>query len=120
MKRKTVWNVIIWRANGDEVFRVFVQKPDFANIYPLIDCDMIEYHKGYDPEISNRSFDMLCDEEAKLRSKPINYRATKVWKRWANRTGHLIIPGDTINGDIAILKKVTEPNETEQEVSSAA
>lgn len=119
MKRKTVWNVIIWKTNGDEVFRVFVQKPDFANIYPLIDCDMIEYQKGYNADVSNRSFEMLCDEEAKLRSKPINQRATKAWYEWQKRTGRQCLPGDTINGDIAILKKVTEPNEN-TEVSSAA
>jgi len=35
MKNKYVWNVMIWKTNGDEVFKVFVQRPDFANIYPL-------------------------------------------------------------------------------------
>ena len=32
----------------------------------------------------------------------------------------MIIPGDTINGDIAILKKVTEPNEEVQSVVKVA
>ena len=117
MKRKTVWNVMIWKANGDEVFRVFVQKPDFANIYPLINCDMIEFHKGYDED--HGTFEMHCDEEAKLTQKPVNKRATKAWYAWQMKTGHMSLPGDTINGDIAILKKVTEPNEN-TEVSSAA
>ena len=37
---KTVWNAIIWKTNGDEEFRVFAQKPNFANIYRLINCNM--------------------------------------------------------------------------------
>ena len=119
MKRKTVWNVIIWQANGDENIRVFVQRPDFANIYPLIDTDMIEFHRGYD-EDQDGYFDMHTDEEAKLKNKPINVRATKAWKAWQKKTGHMSLPGDTINGDVAILKQVREPNETTKEVSSAA
>ena len=38
MKRKTVWNVIIWKAMGDVNFKVFVQKPDWNNIKPFIKC----------------------------------------------------------------------------------
>ena len=54
MKRKSQWNVIIWTAMGDVKFRVFVQKPDWANIKPLINADMIEIQKGYDKDISDR------------------------------------------------------------------
>ena len=118
MKRKTVWNVIIWKANGDEVFRVFVQKPDFTNIYPLISSDYIELHKGYHKDYG--TFEMHCDEEAKIRSKAVNEKATKAWYAWQKRTGHRSLPGDTINGDIAILKKVTEPNEEVQSVVKVA
>ena len=118
MKNKYVWNVMIWKAMGDEEFRVFPKKPDFATIYPLINCDMIEFHKGYHED--HGTFEMHCDEEAKLRSKPINVKATKAWKLWAKRTGHLTIPGDTINGDVAIVKKVQEPYEKEKEVRSVA
>tara|TARA_E500000075_G_C6757719_1_gene206082 strand:+ start:232 stop:585 length:354 start_codon:yes stop_codon:yes gene_type:complete len=117
MKNKFVWNVIIWKANGDENIRVFVQRPDFANIYPLINCDMIEFHKGYHED--HGTFEMHCDEEAKLTSKAVNKRATKAWYAWQMRTGHMSLPGDTINGDVAILKKVKQPNEN-TEVSSAA
>ena len=118
MKRKTVWNVIIWKANGDEQFKVFVQKPDFANIYPLIDCDMIEFHKGHNEDYG--TFQMHCDEEAKLRSKAVNKRATKAWYAWQMKTGHMSLPGDTINGDVAILKEVKEPNEEVQGVVKVA
>ena len=119
MKRKTVWNVIIWKANGDENIRVFVQRPDFANIYPLIDTDMIQFARGYD-EDQGGYFDMHCDEEAKLKNKPVNERATKAWYAWQKKTGHMSLPGDTINGDIAILKQVKEPDEEVQSVVKVA
>ena len=97
---------------------MFVQKPDWANIRPLINADMIEIQKGYDTDISNRSFEMLCNEEAKMTNMIVkNNRATKAWYEWQRRTGRKCLPGDFIAGDVAILKKVYEPNETEQEVS---
>ena len=34
------------------------------------------------------------------------------------KTGHMSLPGDTINGDVAIVKKVQEPYEKEKEVRS--
>ena len=52
MKRKTVWNVIIWKANGDEVFRVFVQKPDFTNTF----CNLMNYDHAYDEEFEDDEF----------------------------------------------------------------
>ena len=116
--KNTVWNAVIWKYNGDEEFRVFKHAPSFSDIYPLIDCDTIELHKGFHQDVSNRSFEMHCDEEAKLRSKPVNVKATKAWLLWAKRTGHLTIPGDTINGDIAIIKKVAKPHE--QDIQSVA
>jgi len=117
MKNKTVWNVIIWKTNGDEDFRVFAQKPNFANIYRLINCNMIEFHKGCHEDYGN--FEMHCDEEAKLTNKPVNKRATKAWYEWCKKTKHIRLPGDTINGDVAILQKVKQPNE-KQEVRSVA
>ena len=121
MKRKSQWNVIIWTAMGDVKLRVFVQKPDWANSKLVIDADMIERQKGYDTDISNRSCEMLCNEEAKLTNMIVkNNRATKAWYEWQKRTNRQCLPGDFIAGDVAILKKVYEPNETEQEVSSAA
>ena len=121
MKRKTVWNVIIWKAMGDVNFKVFVQKPDWDNIKPFINAKMIEIQKGYDKDISDRSFEMLCNEEAKMTNMIVrNNRATKAWYEWQKRTGRTCIPGDFIAGDVAILKKVTEPNEEVQSVVKVA
>ena len=121
MKRKTVWNVIIWKAMGDVNFKVFVKKPDWNNIKPFINAKMIEIQKGYDKDISNRSFEMLCNEEAKTTNMIVrNNRATKAWYEWQKRTGRTCIPGDFIAGDVAILKKVTEPNEEVQSVVKVA
>jgi len=118
MKSKTVWNVIIWKANGDEEFRVFAQKPDFANIYPLINCNMIEFQKGYHKDYG--TFEMHCDEESKLKSTFMkNSRATKAWQEYLKRTKRMSMPGDFIAGDVAILQKVKEPNE-KKEVRSVA
>ena len=119
MRNKYVWNVIIWRAMGDEEFRVFPKKPDFATIYPLINCDMIEFHKGYHED--HGTFEMHCDEEAKLKAMfAKNNRATKAWHAWQRRTGHRSLQGDFIAGDIAIVKKVQEPYEKEKDVRSVA
>ena len=110
MKSKTVWNVIIWKANGDEEFRVFAQKPDFANI--------LEFQKGYHEDYG--TFEMHCDEESKLKSTfKKNSRATKAWQEYLKRTKRMSMPGDFIAGDVAILQKVKEPNE-KQEVRSVA
>ena len=79
---------------------------------------MIEFHKGTNED--HGTFEMHCDEEAKLRNKPVNERATKAWYAWQKKTGHMSIPGDTINGDIAIVKKVVEPNEEVQSVVKVA
>jgi hypothetical protein len=122
MKNKTVWNAIIWKTNGDEEFRVFAQRPNFANIYRLINCNMIEFHNGSHEDYGN--FEMHCDEEAKLTNKPINKRATNAWYKWCHRTAKksptaILIAGDTINGDVAILQKVKQPNE-KKEVRSVA
>ena len=52
--KNTVWNAVIWRYNGDEEFRVFKHAPSFSDIYPLIDCDTIELHKGFHQDVSER------------------------------------------------------------------
>ena len=49
-----------------------------------------------------------------------NNRATKAWYEWQKRPGRTCIPGDFIAGDVAILKKVTEPNEEVQSVVKVA
>jgi hypothetical protein len=38
--------------------------------------------------------------------KPANEKATIAWYRWLDNAGRMCMPGDTINGDVAIIKKL--------------
>ena len=102
-----MYNVIIWKDNNNEDIHVFKNKPTFKELYPLLDCNMIEIQQGYDPEVQKRTFDMYCDEEAKLKNTTYpNERATKAWYAWQQKTKRQCLPGDYIAGSVAIIKKV--------------
>ena len=102
-----MYNVIVWKDNDNEDIHVFKNKPTFEELYPLLDCSMIEILKGYNREVQNRSFDMYCDEESKMKNTTYpNKRATDAWYEWQKRTGHQCLPGDSIYGSVAIVKKV--------------
>ena len=102
-----MYNVIVWKDNDNEDIHVFKNKPTFKELYPLIGCDMIEILQGYDPEISNRTFDMYCDGESKLKNTTYpNKRATKAWYEWQKRTKRQCLPGDHVVGHVAIIKKI--------------
>ena len=102
-----MYNVIIWKDNNNEDIHVFENKPTFKELYPLLDCDMIEIQQGYDPKVQKRTFDMYCDEEAKLKNTTYpNERATKAWYAWQQKTKRQCLPGDYIAGSVAIIKKV--------------
>jgi hypothetical protein len=102
-----MYNVIIWKDNNNEDIHVFENKPTFKELYPLLDCDMIEIQQGYDHEVQKRTFDMYCDEEAKLKNTTYpNERATKAWYAWQQKTKRQCLPGDYIAGSVAIIKKV--------------
>ena len=111
-----MYKLHIWKANiknglpeiGNETFE-FVKKPTFQDMYPLIDCDTIEILQGYDKTISNRTFDIYCDEESKLKNPFVkNDRATKAWYTWQERTGRTCIEGDFVAGNVAIIEKVKD------------
>jgi hypothetical protein len=57
-------------------------------------------------EDDNHSYEMWIDEESKLKNRPVNDRATKAWYIWLKKERRICIPGDTINGDVAIIKKL--------------
>lgn len=102
-----MYNVILWKDNGDENFHVFKNKPTFQELYKLMSCNMIEIVQGYNQDVSNRTFDMYIDEESKFNSmKYPNKRATHAWYEWQSRTGHQCLPGDYLAGDVAIIRKV--------------
>jgi len=113
-----MYNVILWKDNGNEDFHVFETKPTFQDLYKLINCSTIEITQGYDQNVSNRTFDMYLDEEGKFNSNnTTNKRATNAWYAWQLKTGHQSMPGDSIVGNVAIIRKVK--NASKQDTKAA-
>ena len=115
-----MYKLIIWKADESVESFDYKEKPDFEQMYPLIGCSIIQIQRGYNKEISNKSFDMYIDEEGGPMMKGLyhekynpkgavrNKRATIAWYLWQKRTGHICLPGDAIHGNVAIYKKVIE------------
>ncbi len=127
MKRKVIWSgeydsmgqkipeikfkykVIRWQTDGTEEIWEAPQKPTFPEMYKLINCTTIERQRGYDKDISNRTFDMWCDEESKMKGDEFikrNERATNAWINWLMRTGHKRMHDDFIAGNVVVYKKI--------------
>ena len=115
-----MYRLILWKADDNVESFYCKDKPTFQQMYPLIGCSIIERSSGFDPNISNRTFDMWFDEEGGPMIKGVyhkednpkgairNKRATIAWYLWQKRTGHICLPGDGIHGNVAIIKKVIE------------
>jgi len=111
MYKLHVWKAAMGKDGPvtDSETHEYVKKPTFEDMYKHIGCDMIEILHGYDSNISNRTFDIYCDEEAKLKNPFIrNDRATDAWYTWQTRTGRISQPGDFIAGNVAIIEKVKD------------
>ena len=127
MKRKIIWSgeydsmgqkipeikykykVIRWQTDGTEEIWEAPKKPTFPDMYKLINCTTIERQSGYDKNISNRTFDMWCDEDSKEKGDEFikkNERATNAWYTWMNRTGHKCMHDDFIAGNVVVYKKI--------------
>ena len=108
---KAKYKVYVWEDDADNTETVFEApaKPTFDQMYKLIGCSTIERQSGYDKDVSNRTFDMWCDEESKCKGPEFikkNLRATNAWFRWMHRTGHVNIPGDFIAGKVVVYQKI--------------
>ncbi len=111
-----MYKLLIWKSvmdhhgpNTKEESYVMNYKPTFEELYKHLDCSMIEILSGYDKNISNRTFDMYCDEESKLKTPIVkNKRATDAWYAWQERTKRQCVPGDFIAGNVAVIKKVKD------------
>ena len=120
MYKLIIWKAI-WTDSGPETGTdsyILNYKPTFQDMYKHLNTDMIEITKGYDKDISDRSFDMYIDQESKL--KPVivkNTKATKAWFDWQERTGRQCIPGDFIAGHVAIIKKVNNDRQRSNEAA---
>jgi len=100
-----MYNVILWKDNGNEDIHVFEKKPTFKELYPLIGCSTIQIVAGYTDE--HKTFEMYIDEEGKY--NPLAYpnkRATNAWYEWQKRTKRMCLPGDHIAGNAAIIKNI--------------
>ena len=106
---KPKYKVIRWSDDGTEEIWEAPQKPTFQEMYKLINCTTIERQSGYDKEISNRTFDMWCDEESKMKGDEFikrNERGTNAWINWLMRTGHKRMHDDFIAGHVVVYKKI--------------
>ena len=88
----------------DEIFR---KKPTFKEIYPKIDADTIQIVKGVieidtNRGVKKRTVEMWVDEEAKLKGRPMNKRATMMYQYYWYRNKKQLV-GDTINGTVAVI-----------------
>jgi hypothetical protein len=109
MKARNMYKVIRWQTDGTEEVWEAKTKPTLDQLYKLIGCTTIERQSGYDEEISNRTFDMWCDEESKMKGDEFikrNQRATSAWMRWLMRTGHKRMHDDFIAGNTVVYKKI--------------
>ena len=109
MKARNMYQVIRWQTDGTEEVWEAKTKPTLDQLYKLVGCTTIERQSGYDKDVSNRTFDMWCDEDVKCKGAEFikkNIRATNAWFRWMMRTGHVNIPGDFIAGNTVVYKKI--------------
>ena len=73
-----MYKVVILNAEPrTQTVHMFDKKPTFKELYPLINCDIIEIQQGIE---NGKIVDMYCDEESKLK-EPIKYNeiATDMW-----------------------------------------
>ena len=98
----------------DEIFR---KKPTFKEIYPKIDADTIQIVKGVieidtNRGVKKRTVEMWVDENAKLKGRPMNKRATMMYQYYWYRNKKQLV-GDTINGTVAVIIPNYEQYEVE-------
>ena len=109
------YKLIVWRTNGKTEISHHTEKPNFKLLYEKLKCRTIEMLRGKYYTISERVFDIYCDEESKLKEPHhINIKATSAWLRWQGIASTQSLPGDFIAGDTGvILKMKKEMKETE-------
>lgn len=104
------YKLIVWRTKGEPEVSYHKDKPNFKLLYEKLNCDTIEILKGKDYTVSERVFDIYCDEESKLKEPHhINIKATSAWLRWQGIASRQSLPGDFIAGDTGIIVKIKEP-----------
>ena len=103
------YKLIVWRTKGEPEVSYHKDKPNFKLLYEKLNCDTIEILKGKDYTVSEKVFDIYCDEESKLKEPHhINIKATSAWLRWQGIVNRQSLPGDFIAGDTGIIVKIKE------------
>tara|TARA_R100001230_G_C5591875_1_gene107886 strand:- start:110 stop:448 length:339 start_codon:yes stop_codon:yes gene_type:complete len=101
-----------FRTDGSVKSDPYKMKPTFKDMYKEIDCTTIQPSTAYLPKYSNRKdgyAEFWMDEESKLKHPfIINKNITDAWYKWAKKTGHQIIPGDFIAGNVCVIQKVQD------------
>tara|TARA_Y100000356_G_C11024344_1_gene165117 strand:- start:87 stop:425 length:339 start_codon:yes stop_codon:yes gene_type:complete len=101
-----------FRTDGSVKSDPYKMKPTFKDMYKEIDCTTIQPSTAYLPKYSNRKdgyAEFSMDEESKLKHPfIINKNITDAWYKWAKKTGHQIIPGDFIAGNVCVIQKVQD------------
>ena len=99
--------VITIQARSGRMFDdIFKKKPTFKDIYPMIGADIIEIVKGTieidtNQGIKTKTVEMWTDEEAKIKGKSVNDKATMAYRTyWARKKQWT---NDTINGTVAVI-----------------
>tara|TARA_R100001440_G_scaffold30552_3_gene49006 strand:+ start:103 stop:453 length:351 start_codon:yes stop_codon:yes gene_type:complete len=110
--------ITLQEPSGEMLDEIFRKKPTFKEIYPKIDANLIEIVKGIieidtNQGIKRKTVEMWTDEEAKLKDKSVNVKATMAYQMY-NKKKFGNANRDTINGSVAVII----PNYEQFEVES--
>jgi len=103
--------ITLQEPSGEMLDEIFRKKPTFKEIYPKIDANLIEIDTNQG--IKRKTVEMWTDEEAKLKDKSVNVKATMAYQMY-NKKKFGNANRDTINGSVAVII----PNYEQFEVES--
>ena len=100
------YKVIVWKANGDVEKHPFESGASISNILNLLKVDELKVSKARDNRLTDVfEFDIYYDENAKLKGKPLNSKATYCVNEYVNTFKISKVSKETIHGDVAFEVK---------------
>lgn len=100
--------MIIKPDGAKRIIGDFAGPPTLEQLYAWLECDMIEVPGGGFRMTGGEEVQFVLDEEGKLKGKPVNVKATKVYNEVLAEDPRGLIPGrDVLVGNVIIL---TEPH----------
>ena len=105
-----MYKLFIIKADGTKNEYDYKAKPTFKDMYPLLECDMIEMSTAKIPEMPNRKdgyTDIYFDEEFLLKNRQpdINRFITLRWLEWLKNTGRTALAPRVICGNVAVIQE---------------